>query len=245
MENKNPLSSSIFGFYFVINLLGVMGWPKRRNLLNSEAIINSLVLDLAIKQMIDWSASIGACRPNLALQMISTMFRENKDSLNLLTVVNDLKRIWNERGNNNPEDVIQPIKFCKVKDISNSEKFKNKNPEFFLSQYYKDVISVQDLKNKDTVFLLERYCFESLIWGLVNPDNFRDYYEREEKSHKNFLPMMQEAGVEIISSFLTLEQFLKDGEEILKKYEQEVRPLSSIFEELMNNALSLGIKVNS
>ncbi len=64
------------GFYYIIGLLHHLGWPKRRGLFNSEAIINSIILDSAIDQMIDWSASIGACRPNTALQIIATMFDE-------------------------------------------------------------------------------------------------------------------------------------------------------------------------
>jgi hypothetical protein len=69
--------SSIFGFYYLVGLLGRMGWPRRRSLFNSEAVFNSIILDGAIDQMIDWSASIGACRPDSALQVIVTMFRKN------------------------------------------------------------------------------------------------------------------------------------------------------------------------
>src|ERR1035437_3886737 len=90
-----------------------MGWPRRRSLFNSEAVFNSIILDGAIDQMIDWSASIGACRPDLALQVIATMFRENdwnsEDSLNIVKIVNDSKKLWNERGNNNPRDIVQQI----------------------------------------------------------------------------------------------------------------------------------------
>lgn len=107
--------SSIFGFYYVVGLLQNIGWPRRRSLFNSEAVFNSVVLDSAVELMIDWSAGIGACRPDLALQIISTMFREDdwnsKDSFNLLKVVSDLSKLWNERGNNNPRVIVQPKKY--------------------------------------------------------------------------------------------------------------------------------------
>ena len=218
--------SSIFGFYYLVGLLGHMGWPRRRSLFNSEAVINSVILDGAVEQMIDWSASIGACRPNLALQVIATMFRGNdwdsEDSLNIVKVVNDSKKLWNERGNNNPRDIVQPTKFSKLKDV----------------------ISSKDLKNKDTQFLLEQYCFESLIWGLANSNSFKIYFETNEKRQKDSMPLYEKAGLEI-GSISGLDQILKEGEEILKNYEKEIRPLSPIPQKLMKDVLYLEIEINN
>jgi len=45
--------TSIFGFYYIMALLSHMGWPKRKSLFNSEAVVNSLILDSAVEQMID------------------------------------------------------------------------------------------------------------------------------------------------------------------------------------------------
>lgn len=218
--------SSIFSFYYITGLLDHMGWPKRRSLFNSEAVINSLILDSAVDQMIDWSASIGACRPDLALQIIATMFRENdwnsENSFNIPKVVNDSKSLWNERGNKNPKDIVQPMRFSKLKDV----------------------VSSKDFKNKDTQFLLEQYFFESLIWGLVNPSSFKVYYETNEKKQRDQLPLYKKAGLEI-DSISTLGQILKEGEEILRGYEKEIRPLSPIPQRLIKDALSLGIEVNN
>lgn len=218
--------SSIFGFYYVVTLLRQMNWPRRRSLFNSEAVVNSLVLDSAVDQMIDWSASIGACRPELALQIIATMFRENdwnnEDSLNILTVVNNSKKLWNERGNNNPREIVRPTKFSKLKEV----------------------ISSKDLKDKHTQFLLEQYFFESLIWGLANSSSFNVYYETNEKRQKDRLPLYEKAGLGI-DSIPTLDQILKEGEEMLRGYEKEVRSLSPIPQKLIKDALSLGIEVNN
>jgi len=57
------------------------------------------------------------------------------------------------------------------------------------------------------------------------------------------LPEYKKAGL-AVDSIPTLDQILKEGEEILKSYEKEVRPLSPISQKLLNDALSLGIKVN-
>lgn len=228
--------SSIFGFYYILGLLRAAGWPKRRGLFNSEAVINCFVLDSVIDQMIDWAASIGACRPHLALQIIATMFRDNdwnnKDSFSILKVINDSKNIWNERGNNNPRDIVKPFKFGKLEKTTNFKDIK------------KDVIRSKDLKDKRMQLALEQYFFEGLIWGLANSGNFKAYFETKEKEQREKLPEYKKAGLEI-ESIQTLDQALKDGEEILKGYEKEIRPLFPIPQKLKKDALSLGIEINN
>ncbi|MDP2692660.1 MAG: hypothetical protein Q8O88_03420 [bacterium] len=216
---------SIFGFYYVVGLLGHMGWPRRRSLFNSEAVINSLILDSAIEQMIDWSASIGACRPNLALQIVASMLRDmdwdSKEALDIGAEINNLKKQWIERGdNNNPREAVKPVKFSKA---SNS-------------------ISMKQLKDKDIQHALEVYCYESLIWGLVNPDSFKTYYSTNEKRQRDQLPEYKKAGL-AVDSIPTLDQILKEGEEILKGYEKEVRSLSPVPQKLIKDTLSLGIEI--
>jgi len=216
---------SIFGFYYVVGLLGHMGWPRRRSLFNSEAVINSLILDSAIEQMIDWSASIGACRPDLALQIVASMLRgtdwESKEALDFSAEINTLKKQWIERGDNNPREAVKPVKFSKTSNL----------------------ISMKQLKDKDIQHALEVYCYESLIWGLANPDSFKTYYSTNEKRQRDQLPQYKKAGL-AVDSIPTLDHILKEGEEILKGYEKEVRPLSPIPQKLLNDTLSLGIKVN-
>jgi len=218
---------SIFGFYYVVGLLSHMGWPRRRGLFSSEAVVDSLILDSAIDQMIDWSAGIGACRPNVALQIIASMFRDmdwdSKEALNIGSEVDNLKKQWIERGNNsNPREAVKPVKFSKTSKL----------------------ISMKQLKDKDIQHALEVYCYESLMWGLVNPDSFQTYYSANEKRQRDQLPEYKKVGL-AVDSIPTLEQILKEGEEIIGGYEKEVRPLSSIPEKLMRGALSLGIKVNN
>lgn len=225
MENKTLLS--IFGFYYVVGLLRHIGWPRRRSLFNSKAVINSLVFDSAVDQMIDWSASVGACRPSLALQIIATMFRdtswESKESLDINAEVDNLKKQWIERGdNNNPREAVRPVKISKTSDL----------------------ISMKQLKHEDFQLALEIYFYESLIWGLVNSNSFKVYFETNEKRQKDQLPTYKKVGLGV-DSIPTLDQILKEGEEILKGYEKEVRPLSPIPQKLIKDALSLGIEVNN
>jgi len=218
---------SIFGFYYVVGLLSHMGWPRRRGLFSSEAVVDSLILDSTIDQMIDWSASIGACRPNMGLQIIASMFRdmdwESKEALDIGAEINNLKKQWVERGNNsNPREAVKPVKFSKTTKV----------------------ISMKQLKDKDIQHALEVYCYESLMWGLVNSDSFQTYYSTNEKRQREQLPEYKKAGL-AVDSIPTLDQILNDGEEILRNYEKEIRPLSPIPQKLKEGALSLGIKVKS
>src|SRR3989344_4543879 len=218
---------SIFGFYYVVGLLGHMGWPRRRGLFSSEAVIDSLILDSTIDQMIDWSASIGACRPNIALQIVASIFRDmdwdSKEALDIVAETENLKKQWTERGNSsNPREAVKPVKFSKTTKV----------------------ITMKQLKDKDIQHALEVYCYESLMWGLVNSDSFQTYYSTNEKRQREQLPEYKKAGLEV-DSIPTLDQILKDGEEILRNYEKEIRPLSPIHQKLKEGALSLGIKVNN
>jgi hypothetical protein len=204
-----------------------MGWPRRRGLFSSEAVVDSLILDSAIDQMIDWSASIGACRPDLALQIVASIFRdmnwESKDAFNISAEIANLKNQWKERSNtNNPREIVKPVKFSKTSKV----------------------ISMKQLKHKDIQHALEVYFYESLMWGLVNPAEFKNYYQENEKRQRGNLPEYKAAGL-AVDSIPTLDSILNDGEEILKGYEKEIRPLSPVPQKLKSDAISLGIKVNN
>lgn len=208
-----------------MGLLSHMGWPRRKSLFNSEAVVNSLILDSAVEQLIDWAASIGACRPKLALQIIATMLRdtdwESKDAMNLSAEVGNMKKQWAERGNsNNPREAVKPVKFSK----------------------HSEVMTMKQLKDKEISHAFEVYCYESLIWGLVNSDNFKTYFSANEERQREKLPEYKKAGL-AVDYIPTLDQILKEGEEILKGYEKEVRELSPIPQKLQNDAISLGIKI--
>jgi len=172
------------------------------------------------------AASIGACRPKLALQIIATMIRgtdwESKDPMNLSAEVSNMKKQWVERGNSdNPREAVKLVKFSK----------------------HSEVMAMKQLKDKEISHALEVYCYESLVWGLVNPDNFKTYYSVNKERQREKMPEYQKAG--LAADYIpTLDQILKDGEEILKDYEKEIRELSPIPQKLQNDAISLGIEVS-
>lgn len=216
---------SIFGFYYVTTILKQAGWPKRRGLFSSKAGVDTLIADAVINQMIDWSAALGACRPKLALQIIAWIYKdkdwEGEDAPRIVDFINKAKDIWDARGNKSPHDIIEPFK---------------------LSKHFGRTIRSKDLKNNLILTALEQVCLEGLLWGLVNPDRFKSWYESHYKNQKEKLPLMQKAGVEI-DSIPTLSEFLKESEQMLKGYESEVGPLLPIPPKLLDDVRILGIKI--
>jgi len=43
---------------------------------------------------------------------------------------------------------------------------------------------MKQLKDKEIQHALEVYCYESLFWGLANPDSFKTYYSTNEKRQR-------------------------------------------------------------
>jgi len=217
---------SIFGFYFVTTVLGQAGWPRRRGLFRSEAVIDTSITDIVINQMVDWAASLGACRPRLALQVIALMFRdrdwEGENAPKILVFINESKDEWNARGNEAPHDIVDPFKLSKHGKMIPSKVLK-----------------------RDTVRTgLEQLCLDGLLWGLANPDRFKTWYESSEKSQRDQLPLMQSAGL-AVDSVTTLSEFLKDGQQMLKCYETEVAALPAIPPRLLADARALGREINN
>jgi hypothetical protein len=215
--------ASFFGIHFIQGLLDETGWPRRKSFLSSKAIIDSLILDMTIGQLIDWAASIGACRPELALQIIATIYRDaDWDNIGLFDIIlpiNDLRKRRNEKGNNNPREIVSPVMFSKYLKLTEAS-------------------ILNETKMQNT---FEEYFFESLFWGLNNPTNYLNYFNTKQKIRNDRLPVYKKAGLGI-DVIQTLEDYLNDGEKIIRLYEEKMhRHLSSIPKRLINDAHSLGI----
>jgi len=218
---------SIFGLYYVNTILKEAGWPKRAGLFNSTAIIDTFIADVTIDLMIDWAASLGAGRPNLALKVIALMHKdaswESEDAPDIVAFIDQAKARWDTLDNKAPHDIIQATK---------------------LSKFFGKRIKVKDLKDKRiSVNLLEAKFQEGLLWGLANRNQFKTWYEANEKSSNEKIPFMQESGLKI-DSLPTLSEFLKESEKMLKGYEEEIDPLPSIPEKLLKDAHTLGLAIN-
>ena len=217
---------STFGFYFITSFLKQAGWPKRRGLFNSDAVVDTRIADGAIDQMVDWSAALGACRPRLALKIIACMFHdkdwESENAPRILDFINETRNLWDTLGNKAPHDIVTSIK---------------------LSKDFGKMIKAKDLNYNRIRTVFEQICLEGLLWGLANPDRFKTWYELQEKSFKERLPVCKNLGL-AVNAVPTLSEFLRESEEILNGYETEIGPLPSIPLKLLNDVRALGREIN-
>ncbi|MEX1023362.1 MAG: hypothetical protein WD058_09470 [Dehalococcoidia bacterium] len=106
---------SIFGFYFVGNLLREAGWPRKRGLLGSESY-DPRVVDMATSQMIEWAAAVAAGRPNRGLQMIAEVLGDrdwsSEDAPKITVFLDGARDTWGKAGAG-PSDDIGSAEFAK------------------------------------------------------------------------------------------------------------------------------------
>jgi hypothetical protein len=217
-----------FGNYFVRKMLEQNGWPKRSGLLSSKAVIDALVTDTILNQMVDWSAGLGACKPDLALKMIATSYKdrdwEDKNSIDVLTLTQDLKKQWESKDKNiAPHDVSEPA---------------------ILSKFYGKRVDAKILNDPEVRKMIGCECIFGLLWGLIYPDRFKEWFEADEKRRNDQRPIYEEAGLEFDPAFLTLDKFLSESVLMLEMHEKENGLLSDIPQKLIEDVRKSGRDVS-
>lgn len=231
---------SIFGFYFVSGLMQEAGWPRRKSVFNSTAVVDVMILDHAIDQMIDWAAALGAAYPRLALQTMAEVFRDrdwNSDGRPDIKSFIDAARRENEswRGTDvlAPHEVVQRARFA-------GHDAHRRAAEGIQKKGAKWKGPTMDVKNfKELRVPLEQWFLEGVLWGFGNPDAFGKWFEAHYEDQIWRVPVMREVGL-AVDALPNEAQFLKDSEVILRKYEQEISPLPAILASLMADAQALG-----
>lgn len=210
---------SVFGLYFVGNLLREAGWPRKQGLFGRESY-DSIVLDAAMVQMINWAASLGAGRPVRALQMIAEMNRDRDwsgpDAPRIKDFLDEVGDAWGNDGAGPSDDI-----------------------EGAIFQKHGKSISAQDFTQPQMRNILEQLCLDGLLWGLGYPDAFARWYQAQIERHEAMSPVRERAGLKIDPP-LPLEQFFDDNAAILEEYESEIGMLPAVPERLVSDARSLG-----
>lgn len=215
---------SIFGFYFVSQLLREAGWPRKQGILKGESY-DTFMVDAAIAQSVDWGAALGAGHPRLSLQMIAEMFRDrdwdsNDQAPNVKLVVEQLadQDAWSAAAS--PRDAVKP-------------------PQ--LAAGFGRSIRPEQFRDERFCAAMEQLVLEALLWGLSNPDRFAAWYSAYLTHMESRTPTMREAGLEVELS--PLPEFLANSEQIVRDYERDVGPLPSIPPRLLDDATALGWKI--
>jgi hypothetical protein len=215
---------SIFGYYFVGSLLRDAGWPRKQGLFRAEAYETTIV-DSAIDQMVDWGASLGAGRPTIALQMIAEMFRDRNwdgdDAPQIKTFIDGARESWKDALNAAPRVILQPIR---------------------LGNMFGTSISTKDFQDTRLRTALEQNLLEALLWGLVNPDRFAEWYTGNAEDHRSSLDFMRGSGL-AVDELPALEDWFGQCEKIVRNYERDIGLLCAIPKKLLADAQALGLNI--
>lgn len=214
---------SIFAFYFATGLLQEAGWPRKLGRFKGVGY-DAAMVDLAFAQSIDWGASLGAGRPEIALQMIAHMFRdrdwEGEEAPNVKVFV---------EGRREDEAQFGPWQSAA-------------SPQEAVPSRVHFANSMSSLTHEQFLGLkrpTEPYLFNALLWGLDNPDRFETWHAAQTTEYESELPVMRRAGLEVGESS-SLAEYLESCEQIVHNYERDLDPLPSPPARLLSDAEALG-----
>lgn len=215
---------SIFGFYYVTNLLREMGWPRKQGILRGESY-DAFIVSGAIAQCVEWGSVLGAGRPELSLKMIAEMFRDRwdgDDAPDVKMVIDGLAGQENWSAAASPKDAVQPPSMA-------ASFGKSMRPE--------------ELHDARLRAAMEQLVLEALLWGLSNPDRVSAWYSAHLADFRSKLPTMQEAGLDVEMP-PELPEMVAISEEVVRDYEREIGPLPSVPPRLRDAATALGWSIS-
>ena len=216
---------SMFGFYFVTNLLERAGWPRKKGLFGGLAY-DTLIVDMTIDQMLAWSASLAAGRPELSLRMIAEMFREKDwegpNSPDIAGVIDGSRSGWDKNPNGSPAEVIQP---WRLSDSSGKS------------------IPAKQLADRKIVTALEQLWLEAIMWGLGNPKRVTDWYLKHQQQAHASINDAQRAGLQIEAP-PELSDWFEQCASILSAYERDIQPIAKVPRRLRQDAENVGVAFN-
>jgi hypothetical protein len=216
---------SIFGFYFVSDLLSEMGWPRKQGI-RKRQVYDLSIVDVAIAQSVDWGAALGAGRPRLSLQMIAEMFRDrdwdSDDAPNVKMVIDELagRATWSAAAS--PQDAVQP-------------------PQ--LGEHGRS-ISWEEFNEPKWRPIMEQLVLDALLWGLSNPDRLEAWYGANLAHRESMTPTYRQMGLDIELAPPPLPEFLANSEQIVRDYERDIGPLPAIPPRLLDDATALGWRIS-
>ncbi len=216
---------SMFGFYFVSNLLNQAGWPRKKWFFGGS-YCDTLIVDTSIDQMLGWSASLAAGLPESSLRIIAEMHRdkdwEGTNPPDITIFIEGAQREWDKHLDGSPTEVIQPKR---------------------LSNMYGKSIPAKLLADRKIIAGLEELCHDTIMWGLGNPARVKKWYERHRQAMNAKLTNMKRAGLQVDTP-PGWDDWIEECASILSDYEREIQPLPQIPRKLRQDAKKVGVVLN-
>ena len=129
---------------------------------------------------------------------------------------------WDSAPNATPKDVVQPVR---------------------LGNFFGTTITTKDFQDLRLRVALEQHFVEALLWGLVNPDRFTAWYNDQLRRYESSLNSMRSSGLSV-DALPSLSGFFDQSEQIIRNYERDIAPLPDVPAKLLNDARSLGVRID-
>jgi hypothetical protein len=232
-----------FPAYWLFGFLNYAGWPRTKGLLIRKKVVSSVILWSGLVALVRAGIALGALRPKTSIILLADLFSERDWSRQPAT------ELWNEfepseqvadNSDKPPEKVIAGIQ-------SPWDFFKNKPVK--LDNILKDAIDLKD--SLEWKFILtDKFSahyhvifIKGLILGLSHPEEALACYEEKRQRLLKQLPEMLRAGLEV-HPLETLEEFADSMEESVNAFQNEIRPLAEIPQDLLSLP-AIAIRLNS
>lgn len=218
----------IFPAYILLGFLNHEGWPRTKGLLIRKKVVSCAVLSGGLVELVQAGIALGASRPKIATALLADSFAERDWSLNpgaeLWTNFDPSKKVTNKSDKRPAEVIAEQIQYPQF-----SLAFYNDNPEKALRDFVEWKFILSDLFTTDyhIVFV------QGLIWGLSHPEEALASYEEERKRLLTRLPLAISAGLNVPPQIETLEEFADVMEEAVNSFQNKIRPLAEIPQELL------------
>jgi hypothetical protein len=185
--------------------------------------------------------ALGALRPKIAISLLADLFSERdwsrKPATELWAHFDPSEQVANN-SDKTPEEIIAGIQ-------SPMDFFSNKPEQFdsILKDVTKDVIEWKFILSNEFSARYHIVFIKGLIWGLIHPEKALARYEEQRQEHLKNLPDMLSHGLDVYPPE-TFEEFADAIEESVNAFQDEIRPLAEVPQELLNLP-AIAIQFNS
>ena len=210
-----------------LSFLNRMGWPQTKGLFIRKQVISSIVLWGGLVTLVRGGIALGALRPKTAISLLADLLTKRdwnqQSATELWTALDTSKQVTNN-SDKSPEEVITEIQSPMVFFKNKSEKFDN---------ILKDVIEWKYIFTEKFSVYFHWIFAQGLAWGLSHSEEALAYYEEQRQTHLKNLPDMLSNGLDVHSPE-TFEEFADAMEESVNAFQDEIRPLAKVPQELLS-----------
>lgn len=222
-----------FVSYYLFGFLQLMGWPRKKGIpFFRKNVVDLFILKMLIEQMTQFAILLGAIRPKIAISIIADMTnnrdRARKPAEELWAFL-DPTKIVTSHPKLDPAEVIthfptagQDCRHLFPKDIG-----QHYVPSEFL-------MSEPLTSHSQTTFL------RGLVWGFDHSQEALTAFEAKKKQLEKWLPEVTSGAVKLSLDppydcrTATPDEICNEIREVLGSFQKEIRPLSSIPDDLLS-----------